>query len=75
MKNSTRRQFIKTSAAAAAASTVIAAPAIAKDSKSPSDRVRIGLVGFGGRMRSHAGCLCEMTKTGSWMPSRRTPQP
>ncbi len=63
MKNSTRRQFIKTTAAAAAASSAIAVPAIAKDSKSPNDRVRIGLVGFGGRMRGHVGSLCAMTKT------------
>jgi predicted dehydrogenase len=59
MNKASRRQFIKTTAAA----SVISLPAIAKSAQSANDRVRVGLVGFGGRMRSHAGCLATMTKT------------
>ncbi len=56
MHNSNRREFLKSSAAAAGAS-VIAAPAIAKARASANDRIRVGIVGLGGRMGSHVACL------------------
>jgi predicted dehydrogenase len=59
MNPATRRQFLKTSAVAAAAS-LVAAPAIAEGPKSPNDRVRVGLVGLGGRMHSHVAALADM---------------
>ena len=59
---SNRRNFLKTSAAMTAAS-VIAAPAIAKNAKSPNERIRVGLLGMGGRMRAHVEALLELEKT------------
>ena len=50
-QQSTRRQFIKTSTAAAVGG-VIAAPAILgtkSSAASPGDEIRIGLIGCGGR--------------------------
>ena len=59
MKSTNRREFLKTSAAAAGAAAV-AAPAIAQDARSPNDQVRVALLGLGGRMRSHVAALAEM---------------
>lgn len=53
-----RRTFLKTSAVAGAA--MFAAPAIAQSRASANDRLRIGLLGLGGRMRSHIQALTEM---------------
>jgi len=61
MYPSTRREFLKSSAVVAAAST-LAAPAIASSLKSPNDRIRVGLVGLGGRMHSHIAALAQMDK-------------
>ncbi len=46
MSDSNRRQFLKSSAAA------VAAPALASSSRSPNDRIRVGIVGLRGRGRS-----------------------
>ena len=54
----TRRRFIQASAAAA-----IAAPAIARSAQSANGRIRIGMVGLGGRMHSHIGSLAAIAKT------------
>jgi predicted dehydrogenase len=59
MNESTRRSFLKTSAAAAA-STALTAPAVARSRASANDRLRIGLLGLGGRMRSHVTALAEL---------------
>ena len=59
MQNSNRREFLKSSAAVAGAS-MVAAPAIAKSRLGANDRVRVGLVGLGGRMRSHIAALAQM---------------
>ena len=59
MPNSNRRDFLKSSAAIAGASA-IAAPAIAASRASANDRIRVGIVGLGGRMRAHVACLAAM---------------
>ena len=60
MHETDRRQFLKKSTAAAGAA-LIAAPAIAKSRTSANDRIRVGLLGLGGRMRSHIQALAQMT--------------
>ena len=63
MKNANRRQFLESSATAAAA--VAALPAVARAQGSPNERIRIAMVGLGGRMRGHIGSLakiCEQDK-------------
>ena len=60
MHETDRREFLKNSTAAAGAA-LIAAPAIAKSRTSANDRIRVGLVGLGGRMRSHIKALAQMT--------------
>ncbi len=60
MENTNRREFLRSSAAAAAASA-FAAPAIAKDKASANDRVRVALLGLGGRMHWHVRALAQMT--------------
>ena len=59
MKHTNRRQFLSKSAAAAGAAAV-AAPAIAHGRAGANDRVRVGLLGLGGRMRAHIGALVEL---------------
>ncbi len=61
MPSPSRRQFLKASTAAAATAAV-AAPAIAQSTKSPNDRVRVGLLGLGGRMRPHVAALTQMVE-------------
>ncbi|HID22239.1 MAG TPA: Gfo/Idh/MocA family oxidoreductase, partial [Planctomycetaceae bacterium] len=53
-----RRGFLKKSAVAAGAT--LAAPALAPASQSANDRIRIGLLGMGGRMRAHVEALTEL---------------
>ncbi|MHC4402456.1 MAG: gfo/Idh/MocA family oxidoreductase, partial [Planctomycetota bacterium] len=60
MAETNRRRFLQASAAAAGA-PLVAAPAIAARRASANDRVRVGLVGLGGRMRSHVAALVQMT--------------
>jgi predicted dehydrogenase len=60
MPNSNRREFLKSSAVATTAA--LAVPAIARAQGSPNDRVRVGLVGLGGRMSSHVAALAQMDK-------------
>jgi predicted dehydrogenase len=52
----TRRSFLKSSATAAGIAA-FAAPAVALNIRGANERVRVGLVGLGGRMRSHIGSL------------------
>ena len=56
-----RRRFLGGTAGLTAAS--VAVPAVAHWQKSPNERIRIGLVGLGGRMRAHIACLVELSKT------------
>jgi len=60
MENTNRREFLKGSAAAASA---LAVPAIARGRLSANDRIRVGVVGLGGRMQSHIACLHLMADT------------
>ena len=58
MPTTHRRAFLKTSASAGAAA--LSLPALAQAAKSPNDRIRVGLVGMGGRMRGHVGALSSL---------------
>ncbi len=60
MSETGRRNFLKSAAVATTGAAMITAPAIAKSRKSPNDRIRIGLVGMGGRMKAHIDALVEM---------------
>ena len=62
MQETNRRRFLKSSAAAAGAG-VLAVPAIARSRASANDRIRVGIVGLGGRMRAHVACLDAMAET------------
>ena len=64
MPNSNRRDFLKTSAAVAGTS-LFATPAIARSAQSANDRIRVGLVGLGGRMRFHIASLAHMAEQGN----------
>jgi len=62
MHHPNRRKFMKTSAALAGAAA-FAVPAIASGPASPAGRVRVGVVGLGGRGRvSHCGALLDLAK-------------
>jgi predicted dehydrogenase len=60
MSASSRRKFLRTSAMAGAAA--IAAPAIVARAAGANERLRVGLVGMGGRMHSHVGSLATLTE-------------
>ncbi len=60
MHDTDRREFLKKSTAAAGAA-LVAAPAIAKGRASANERVRVALLGLGGRMHSHVAALDQMT--------------
>ncbi len=63
MQDTTRRDFLKTSTAAVAGATVLAAPAIARAATGANDRIRIAIVGLGGRgLNSHGTALLELAK-------------
>jgi predicted dehydrogenase len=59
MQKPTRRQFLQTSAAAAGAAS-FAVPAIAQSRAGANDRIRVGMLGLGGRMRSHMAAVAKM---------------
>jgi len=54
MANPNRRAFLKSSVATV---SLMSAPAIAKSAQGANGRIRIGLVGMGGRMHSHVTAL------------------
>ncbi len=58
MSDTNRRDFLAGSAAVAGAAIV--APALAQGVRGANDRIRVGLVGLGGRMRSHVTALAEL---------------
>ena len=60
MPKNNRRSFLKTSATVASAAA-IGAPALAKSRLNANDRIRVGLLGLGGRMRSHVAALAQMS--------------
>ena len=58
-----RRGFLKISSAAVAGAATLAAPAIARALASSNDRIRIAIVGLGGRgLHSHGTALMELAK-------------
>jgi predicted dehydrogenase len=61
MTRTNRRTFIKTSAVGAAASTFVM-PQLVMGQRGANDRVRVAMVGLGGRMRSHIGSLAAIAK-------------
>ncbi len=61
MPDTNRRQFLK-GAAVTTGTSLAAAAAIAKTRKSANDRIRVGLLGMGGRMRSHVAALAKMAE-------------
>jgi len=63
MRNRTRRDFLKTSTAAVAGASALAAPAIVRGAVGANDRIRIAIVGLGGRgLNSHGTALLELAK-------------
>ncbi len=58
----TRRSFLKSSTTAAGIAT-FAMPAVAMNVRGANDRIRVGLVGLGGRMRSHIGSLTVLRES------------
>ncbi|MCA9132186.1 MAG: Gfo/Idh/MocA family oxidoreductase [Planctomycetales bacterium] len=56
-----RRRFLENTAAATGA-VLAAAPAIAQTPKSASGRLRVGLLGMGGRMQAHVSALAKMSE-------------
>ncbi len=61
MKRSNRRQFLKSSAAVAGAA-LLAAPNVAKSAQSANNRVRVAIVGLGGRSISFINSLHALAK-------------
>jgi predicted dehydrogenase len=62
MGNTNRRTFLKSSAVAAGAAA-LASPAMGSSRRSANDRIRVGMVGLGGRMASHIGSLAAMAES------------
>ncbi|HEX3871294.1 MAG TPA: twin-arginine translocation signal domain-containing protein, partial [Pirellulales bacterium] len=63
--NVSRRDFVKTAAAGAAAATIIAAPAAAR-AYGANERLRIGFIGPGGRgFGAHVKSLTKLKKDGA----------
>jgi predicted dehydrogenase len=59
-RNSTRRKFLKSSAALGAGASMFAAPAIAQNRAGAGERIRVAVVGVRGRGRNHIGSLHEL---------------
>ena len=59
MNRETRRKFLRNSSVAAA--TMFAAPAILR-ARNANDRIRVAIVGMGGRANAHATSLVELEK-------------
>jgi len=56
----TRREFVKSSAAVAGMAA-FAAPAVSMNVRGANERIRVAMVGLGGRMRSHIGSLTAIS--------------
>jgi predicted dehydrogenase len=63
MSNKTRRDFVRTSAVATAAST-LSAPALLRG-QNLNDRIRVAVIGMGGRANAHAQSLLDLEAEGS----------
>jgi predicted dehydrogenase len=60
MHLSNRRNFLQTASSAIAGAAVWATPAVAQTSASPNERLRVAVVGVGGRGREHCEALQEL---------------
>ena len=63
MSKTSRRNFVKASAVAAGAASTIGFPTLMLGQPGANDRIRVGLVGLGGRMQSHVGSLAAMAQS------------
>ncbi len=63
MSHANRRTFVKASALAAGGAAVIGLPTLVLGQPGANERIRVALVGLGGRMHSHAGSLAAMAQT------------
>ncbi len=62
MKTS-RRTFVKASAVTAGAAATWSVPTLLLGQRGANERIRVGLVGLGGRMQSHVGSLAAMAQS------------
>ena len=63
MSKTNRRTFVKASAVAAGSAAAIGFPTLLLGQRGANERIRVGLVGLGGRMHSHAGSLAALAQT------------
>jgi predicted dehydrogenase len=60
MHHSNRRDFLKTASSTIAGAAISVTPIVAQSAASPNDRIRIAVVGLGGRGREHCEALLEL---------------
>ena len=58
-----RRDFMKSSATVAAGTATFALPTVMLGQRGANERIRVGMVGLGGRMHSHIGSLAAMAQS------------
>ncbi len=63
MSKTNRRNFVKATAVAAGAASTFGFPTLMLGQRGANDRIRVGLVGLGGRMQSHVGSLAAMAQS------------
>ena len=63
MSKTNRRNFVKASAVAASAAATMSFPTLVLGQRGANERIRVGLVGLGGRMQSHVGSLAAMAQS------------
>ena len=63
MSTTNRRTFVKASAVAASGAATIGFPTLVLGQRGANERIRVGLVGLGGRMHSHIGSLAALAKS------------
>ncbi|MHB8969590.1 MAG: Gfo/Idh/MocA family protein [Pirellulaceae bacterium] len=63
MSKTNRRNFVKASAVAAGAAATMSFPTLVLGQRGANERIRVGLVGLGGRMQSHVGSLAAMAQS------------
>ncbi len=63
MGQTNRRDFMKSSAMVAAGTATFALPTVMLGQRGANQRIRVGMVGLGGRMHSHIGSLAAMAQS------------
>jgi predicted dehydrogenase len=68
--DTSRRSFLKRSAAAAGAASLMAAPWVIANDRVPgaNDRIGVGFIGAGGRAQAHLGIVNALQKAGAAQP-------